>query len=158
MNIPSPFEGTGLDPELVCEFFAVFSRFEFALKELGCVRIEREVIQPAWWKFGEKAARDLAIELESELAAAMQTLCEEPPKIQTGAQAWEPRALHGEADIEQAMDAVVRVRNNLFHGGKHTPHASPERNNRLIKASLQLLYGCLQQDRELYETYVQNEF
>lgn len=158
MKIPSPFKGSGLDRELVCEFFAVFCRFEFALKEAGCVRIQGGVVQPAWWQFAEDAAGWIQVESESVLATAIQVLCEEPPEVQTGAQTWEPRGLHGESELEKAVDAARRVRNNLFHGGKHTRHSPPERDKRLIQASLQLLYGCLKQDRDLYEVYVQNQF
>lgn len=81
MNIPSPFEGLDIEKELVCEFFATFSRLEFALKDLGYSRYERGVVSPAWWRFSEEIAQNVHIEIGSELDGAINFLCNEPPMV-----------------------------------------------------------------------------
>jgi hypothetical protein len=158
MDIPSPFAGLHLDRELVCEFFAVFSRFEFALKESGFDRIVRGFVEPAWRRYAEEVAKLLVVEQGSSLDQAVSYLCDEPPLSQVGAKQWERRPLLGNSKLEQAIDAAKQVRNNLFHGGKHTPHSPPGRDNALVKSSLAVLYACLEADKEMRDVYTQNQF
>ncbi|ROM16902.1 hypothetical protein BK643_13985 [Pseudomonas protegens] len=158
MEIPSPFDGLHLNRELTCEFFAVFSRFEFALKESGFVREGRGSIEPAWRRYAEDVAKLLIVERGSLLDKSINYLCAEPPLFQVGAQRWEHRALHGNSKLEQAIDAAKQVRNNLFHGGKHTPHSPPGRDNKLVKSSLVVLYACLTADEKTRDVYIQNQF
>lgn len=158
MEIPSPFDGLHLNRELTCEFFAVFSRFEFALKESGFVREARGLIEPAWRRYAEDLAKVLIVERGSPVDEAINYLCTEPPLFQVGAQRWEHRPLHGESKFEQAIDAAKQVRNNLFHGGKHTPHSPPGRDNKLVESSLVVLYACLAADEKTRDVYIQNQF
>lgn len=158
MDIPSPFEGVHLDRELVCDFFAVFSRFEFSLKEAGFCRNDRGLIEPAWWGYAEKVEKLLIVKPGGELDQAISYLCDSPPMFQVGAHKWEYRKLHGNTRFGQAVDAAKQVRNNLFHGGKHTPHSPPGRDERLVRSSLAILYACLRADPEIREVYIQNEF
>ncbi|MDH1530444.1 hypothetical protein [Pseudomonas mosselii] len=158
MEIPSPFDGLHLDRELICEFFAVFSRFEFALKESDFVRESKELIEPAWRRYGEYVAKVLTVERGSSVDEAIKYLCTEPPLIQVGAQRWAHRPLHGNSEVEQALDAAKQVRNNLFHGGKHTPHSPPGRDNKLVESSLVVLYACLAVDHKMRAVYSQNQF
>ncbi|ELY22161.1 hypothetical protein ACK8HJ_22680 [Vreelandella titanicae] len=158
MNIPSPFEGLDIEKELVCEFFATLSRLEFALKELGYSRNERGVVSPAWWRFSEEIAKNVHIDIGSELDGAINFLCNEPPMVQISAQEWQPRDLHGEREIEKAIDAACRVRHNLFHGGKHTPHSPPGRDRRLVESAQMVLLACIEACPRLREVYVQNRF
>lgn len=67
MSIPSPLEKFEINRELVCEFFATFSRLAFSLKELGYSRNEHGVISPLWWRFSEEVAPTARIELNSDL-------------------------------------------------------------------------------------------
>lgn len=119
MAIASPFDGLQIQRELVCEFFAVFSRFEFTLKETGFLRVVNGRATPAWRQYG--------------------TSLSNPPQVQIGRETWAHAPLRGKTRIAQALDAVTRVRNNLFHGGKHTPHSPPGRDEKLIRTSLTLL-------------------
>lgn len=48
--LKDPFRFINVPKDIVCEFFAVFSRFEFALKESGFVREERRAA-PDWKRF-----------------------------------------------------------------------------------------------------------
>src|SRR6266542_1145125 len=114
----SPFEGLQMPRELACEFFAVFSRFEFALKEEGYVYVNRfGRATPDWNRFAESAASVLDVEIGSDLEAAINYLTSELPQVQVSAQGWSPVPLRGSTRASQAIDAVQRVRNNLFHGG-----------------------------------------
>lgn len=158
MDIPSPFEGLHLDRDLVCEFFAVFSRFEFSLKEAGFYRNNRGQIEPAWWGYAEKVEKLVVIEPDSPLDKAVNYLCDVPPMFQVDALHWEHRELHGGGRFGQAIDAAKQVRNNLFHGGKHTPHSPAGRDNKLVASSLVILHACLQADAEIRDVYIQNQF
>ncbi len=152
MNIPSPFEGLDIEKELVCEFFATFSRLEFALKELGYSRNVHGVVSPAWWRFSEEIAKK--VHIDSDLDGAINFLCNQPPMVQISAQEWQLRALHGEREIEKAIDAASRVRHNLFHGGKHTPHSPPGRDQRLVESAQMVLLACVEACPRLREVYV----
>jgi hypothetical protein len=50
--------------------------------------------------------------------------------------------LEGANDGERAIEAAKRVRNNLFHGGKHI-HSKPGRDEKLVRCSLTILQACL---------------
>jgi hypothetical protein len=158
MKIASPFKGLQLTEELVCEFFAVFSRFEFTLKESGFIRKNRRPVEPAWRSFGADASNYLTVNAGTDLAEAINYLTSEIPQVQVEIDKWEPTPLHGVSDVDRAFDAIARVRNNLFHGGKHTPHSPPGRDKKLIQASLCVLYGCLEQNEGFRNIYEQNVF
>ncbi|WP_145930967.1 hypothetical protein [Immundisolibacter cernigliae] len=158
MAIASPFEGLQLSQELVCEFFAVFSRFEFALKDSGFIRAHKGHAEPAWRDFSASIAATFSVTARSPLDSAIAFLLGEPPMVQVSRCDWEHKRLHGNTDTERALDAVIRVRNNLFHGGKYTPHSPPGRDEALVRASLAVLYACLEQDESLRNTYEQNFF
>lgn len=158
MKIVSPFEGLQLPESLACEFFAVFSRFEFTLKESGFIRKDQQRVEPAWWSFAERVSGYLCIKPNSELWEAVQYLTSEIPQVQISQDEWSPIPLHGKTQIENSIDAVIRVRNNLFHGGKHTPHSPPGRDEKLVCSSLAVLYACLEQNDKLRQIYEQNVF
>jgi hypothetical protein len=158
MTVRSPFDGLRIPSELVCEFFAVFSRMEFALKEDGFVKKGPSRAQPDWDRFATAAATWLTLAPESNAAAAVAYLTEEPPQVQTAQLKWEAAPLAGQSAVERAVHAVTRVRNNLFHGGKHTPHSPEGRDEKLVRFSLQLIYACLEQNEGLRTTFEQTEF
>lgn len=131
----SPFDSLELPPALACEFFAVFSRFEYAMKESGHVYRNRfGRAAPDWHGFATAAAGDLQVAPGSNLSQAIELLNHEPPQVQIAAHEWEETPLRGAAPISTALDAAQRVRNNLFHGGKHTPHSAPGRDEALVRA------------------------
>jgi len=158
MSVRSPFEGLRIRSDLVCEFFAVFCRLEFTLKEEGYVQKGRERAYPDWKRFAKEAGASSQFSAGSRAAAAVQYLNRYPPEVQTARLTWEKVALAGEAPIERALHAMVRVRNNLFHGGKHTPHSPEGRDEKLVMCCLQLMYACLEQNGSLRATFEQTEF
>jgi hypothetical protein len=159
MGIASPCDGLQMPRELACEFFAVFARFEFALKEAGYVYVNRfKRAAPDWDRFASEAGAKLQVPAGSELDAAVAYLTDAPPQVQTSAQGWSEVPLRGDVSVARALDAVQRVRNNLFHGGKHTPHSAPGRDEKLVRLALVILSACLAQDGNLRYVFEQHAF
>lgn len=154
MTVTSPFDSLQMPRDLVCEFFAVFSRFEFALKESGFVYANRNGrAAPDWDAFSAVAAGSLQFASDPALFQAINFLNREPPQVQISAFEWQLDPLRGVAPIATALDAAQRVRNNLFHGGKHTPHSPPARDEALVRASLTVLLACVAQIPKLKAAY-----
>lgn len=105
---------------LAFEFFYRFSRFEFALKENGKVKAGwRGVAEPDWRTFVKEH------EGTYQLSERGKELLRSPPEVQKakGGNSWEwaPLAFDlGASELSRLVLAVKTVRNNLFHGGKHT--------------------------------------
>lgn len=148
-----PYRQSGLSRHLVCDFFGAVARFEFALKEAGFFRANRFGRAMADW---DRFARDVASRLEpapgSELDATLATLLNRPPQVQVvegHAIRWVHAPLRGSSKGEHAVDAVQRVRNNLFHGGKHSPALDPARDEALVRSALAALGCFLHLDEEV---------
>jgi hypothetical protein len=119
------------------DFFYWFSRFEFALKENGCLkdRSPGSKAEPSWERLkieGYTASREAC------------RLVEMHPKRQYvtegGGLRWEPVGIeHCRKDDElcRVITMLRTVRNNLFHGGKHGDEDldSKERNVELLRCS-----------------------
>ena len=126
---------------LACDFFYFFSRVEFALKENGRIKTgPRDAAQADWNSFVRE------FEKAYEPCEAAQAILGEPPDVQrvkNGA-AWEWRPLvfaEEQSDLSKAVLAVKTVRNNLFHGGKHSAAGwdDPERVRFLLQKGNQVL-------------------
>lgn len=158
----SPFDGLQIPRDLVCEFFAVFSRFEFTLNESGFVSANRYGrATPNWSRYCEKISAALSPNGNEPLAAAIDDLISDPPQVQIAqgnTTIWQAVPLRGNTEIELALDATQRVRNNLFHGGKHTPHSPPGRDERLVRAALVVLHACLSVGGDFKAIYEQTAF
>jgi hypothetical protein len=59
-TIRSPFDGLRVPRGLVCEFFGTFSRFEFAIKEMGLFDQRFSHAAPDWWEFSAQKGRKAA--------------------------------------------------------------------------------------------------
>ncbi|MCB1467525.1 MAG: hypothetical protein AB7I79_18835 [Rhizobiaceae bacterium] len=127
---------SSLEP-VALEFFATFSRFEFALKRggyaLGAVGGRAS---PNWIKFASDLGNDFFSRMRD--AEAAKIFFEAPPKRLTvkpdgGVEFTEQAAL---ANTQMLLEAVGLVRNNLFHGEKAW---IGERDDRLLRASLFVL-------------------
>jgi hypothetical protein len=158
LSIRSPFNGLRIPQALVCEFFGVFSRFEFVLKEGHFVIPGKMRAEPDWRRFSREAGQWLVVIPGSDLERAITYLNEDAPLVQTREDGWQSRALNGDTVVARAFDAACRVRNNLFHGGKHTPHSPDGRDEKLVRCALTLLIACLEQDNDLRATFEQTEF
>ena len=138
------------NPELVFQFFIVFSRFEYALKRSGFLR-PKEPAEADW----EGYAKGLRGKFAAVGKPAFQDACEylkrEPPRkqiIDHGALGWK-NTVQGEEESEECylLRLVRTVRNNLFHGGKYPVPVGPvldaTRNRHLIESCLTVLQECL---------------
>lgn len=144
MNAAQLFAGLRIPPGLAIEFFVVFARFEFALKDAGYVFDNRGYAAPRWSVFegemGESFAR-----LAPEESARFRVLIDDPPMRQVlrgSTLTWEPLQLRGTV-ARRTLTAARQVRNNLFHGGKHSPHSPDGRDAALVAAALDALHTCL---------------
>lgn len=148
--LKDPFTFISVPKDLACEFFAVFSRFEFALKESGFVKGEGRA-SPDWQRFARECTLEVA--QDSPLAVSMGYLLAYPPQIQTPNLKWKDVALQGKTDVAKALESLQRVRNNLFHGGKHPPNSQPGRDTELVSASLAVLYAVLEENEQIRSDY-----
>lgn len=151
--VKSPFDDLQIDVALVCEFFGVFARFEYAMKATCyCTSDRYGNALPDWRKLKEQLGQPIS-EAETEpVVAAIDYLLKKPPQVQMCVDdrpEFMELELDGENSGAKAIEAAKRVRNNLFHGGKHTPHSAPERDTSLIQASLAVIGACLAVDETL---------
>jgi hypothetical protein len=149
---------TGGNDDLVFQFFAVFSRFEYTLKRAGFVSGEKgHYAQANWDKFAaEKLEARMAHATSSEFDEAQSYLLHNPPQKQIVEPdnelglGWKPNCKNpGEPDAQYLLRLVRNVGNNLFHGGKYPTlpvYESNLRNTRLIEACLGILNECLSLD------------
>lgn len=164
---PDPLDSfTVIDPfslvkhipkELACNFFGVFSRFEFALKEAGFKLDCRGVAQADWFKFAESVDNALKELRSATLESAVEFIIDEPPKVQSIDLRWVPPIERPHSRYVNSIFHIKQVRNNLFHGGKHPP-SKPERDIELIENSLVILKACLMTSYQVNEHYVTTEF
>ena len=128
---------------LAFEFFYWFSRFEFALKENGLVRRgPRGVAQPNWDAFIE------GCEGSYVLCEAAQELLRNPPDVQKERNGdeweWAPLTLElDQSELSKVVLVVKTVRNNLFHGGKHSAAGwdDPDRVRFLLNHGTEVLHS-----------------
>jgi hypothetical protein len=163
VNPNSPFRHLQFPAELACEFFAVFSRFEFALKECGFRRPGRNgVAEPYWDKFAGEIAESFNNIQDQEFAEATKYLLDDPPMrqvIESNNITWRPPVFDNKAPPAKSVLLAVRtVRNNLFHGGKHTPHSPRGRDQKLVQACLTVLQVCLTVHGQLRDEYETSAF
>lgn len=143
MALVDPFDGVAVPRDLVTEFFAVFARCEYAMKETGYKRDDRGIAAPAWRRLADDASTWLDVPSGSDVALAITSLTSDPPKLLSFSAGWQSHELYGATVVAQAVDAATRVRHNLFHGGKHTPEVESGRDHRLVSAALILLVAVI---------------
>jgi len=161
MNTKSPVNNLTIPKELVFEFLAVFSRFEFSLKESGYFRKGRNDIAEAdWARFAESMTFHFEQADTKDISSAIEYLIQEPPQQQIVDGAglkWRPLTFKPEHTLAAKVLLAVRMtRNNLFHGGKHSPQPADGRDEKLIKLSLAVLDFCIAKNEDIkfdFETY-----
>lgn len=119
---------------IALEFFATFSRFEFALKRGGYVQGQvGGRASPNWIKFGTDLGDPFFQRMMGEDEARI--FFEAPPKrlTVTLAQGVEFTKQANIVNSQMLLEAIGLVRNNLFHGEK--PYIG-ERDGKLLRASL----------------------
>jgi hypothetical protein len=149
---------------LVLHFFAVFSRFEFALKRIAKYLAGNEKEAKANWGLYAKAIHGRFSDISGdEFSAAVAYLAANPPKKQIVAEGvirWRDSVKDpGESNEAFILRLVRTVRNNLFHGGKYPegPIEDVARNQRLLQASITVLVQCLALSPEVEQWYYEVE-
>ncbi len=117
----SPFEELKVDRSLVCGFFAVFARFEYAMKATRYCRGDRHGIAvPDWNSLTKDLGDPIAEHFNDTPNELIDYLLFEPPEVQMfidGSPKFEAMPLDGANRGAQAIDAAKRVRNNYFMEG-----------------------------------------
>lgn len=144
MPLPNPFNALHVPPDLTVKFIAAFARCEYAMKSSGYRLNDNGRASPAWSKLAQEAPHWMTVAAGSEVDDAIEYLCTDPPKVESFDQGWVDRPLQGANRVTQAISAVTRVRNNLFHGGKHLPESWPGRDRDLVIAALTVLIAVVE--------------
>jgi hypothetical protein len=147
------------DREIVFKFFAVFSRFECAMKRAGFLHGDRfGNAKPDWTRFSASFGGHLSTSSDPVFQAARANLLGAPPKRQVvtddGGIGWADNLRRSnDTDDEHLLRLVQTVRNNLFHGGKYPYPAGPvedvARNRGLLVDSLAVLDQCIVMSSDL---------
>jgi hypothetical protein len=149
-SMNDPFRHLHMAPELACQFFAVFSRMEYALK--ATPRYARDLtsrVEADWDLFARDIQAAFLAKEDQTVGEARSYLLKSPPKkqvLRNGALDFIDTPFDpAQGEVERLLILVRRVRNNLFHGGKHYPQGEQEagRNALLVGHSLTVLEHCL---------------
>ena len=145
------------DTELIFEFFMVYSRFEFALKQTGYRRIAKdEHVEPNWYEFSSKFQEKFNPDKSPELHQAFDYYLSNPPKIQVVENdklSWKKNyKRENDTDFTWIIRSIGIVRNNLFHGGKFP--WDQVRDIALLSNGLIILYECLDLDETLFSIFL----
>ncbi len=126
------------------EFFREFAQFEHTIKNNGYYHLAKgDEVRTSWRSFTDEMSKcqDLFDRANSE--PHIKYLIENPPEIRIhkgDRLDWRsPPEIKSTSDL---IDAVQRIRNNLFHGDKSGPaseSSDPERNQKLIRAGRAVL-------------------
>ncbi len=128
------------------KFCVAFALFEHALKETFPAPSKR--VARANWEAFEKSLPDLAENASPKLQGAISYVCNEPPKkqcVQNGRVVFTKATLTGTGNAA-ICEALRRIRNNLFHGGKQ-PYT--DRDRQLVEAGLEIIEGYVQNSRRV---------
>ena len=146
------------DRLLAIQFFLFFSRFEYALKCLNRIKVDRKsnLISADWDGYAKsRESVWLKAKESQEFREALAFLDAAPPKMQSfskGELIWNPNPRAGDMpSLGKALFYVRTVRNNLFHGSKFDSANRTEasRDRELLKRCLTILSVCLGGDKKL---------
>ena len=138
-----------VNPDLLLEFFLTFARAEFALKNSGFVKGNEREVSADWDGFTASIKSSFTKDKSDDLVQAVNYILDNPPMKQVlrkNTLMWEANVPDGNlTEIEVLIWLVRRIRNNLFHGGKHNIalFEDTERTTRLLKSSLIIIQECL---------------
>lgn len=147
-------------PELALKFFAVFSRFEYALKVIPRFRRPGDGEAKAdWLAFAAEVAPHFVPNKDPATSAAFTSLADANLRyfaVVDGEAKWRAFPVpEGISDAEKAIRLIRQVRNNLFHGGKYAPDpdSNPDRERRWVESSLAILGKLLTLSNEVQAVY-----
>lgn len=150
------FSSPRIDRELLADFFMIFARAEYALKEAGFVRSDKGKPVIRWDEFAEKIGRSLLDSSEPAVTKAIKYLAENPPArqvVKDGSLTWQPRTSGDPRDPVFLIRSVTTVRNNLFHGGKRIAGVLAERDLLLLVSCLNILSYAISLNQEVLQVF-----
>ncbi len=153
------FKHLHMPAELACEFLAVFSRIEYALKSRNFAIGHERRVDPAWDKFANEIDEQFSRNEDAGLKEATNFLLENPPRkqvLKNGCVRFVDQIIDDNQKTTQQLLLMVRaVRNNLFHGGKYLPDGEVEmgRNEILVRHSMTVLLKCVELNEEVYANF-----
>lgn len=102
------------------EFFYWFSRFEFCLKERGYLKSKQNGAraEPGWKDFVKDFKSQYT---QSKDAQSLVSLKPSQQKVGNNELlVWEEINVKNDNELQQVVSTLKTIRNNLFHGGKHS--------------------------------------
>jgi len=155
------FRHLHMPAELACEFLAIFSRMEYALKATDYASQNESKVIASWDRFANEINETFGQVSDEEFATAVDYLLQHPPRKQVRRNSvltFEDQVIDKKQKrAQQALLMVRTVRNNLFHGSKHLPDGEMEqgRNQKLVQNSLTVLRHCIRLNERVRECYYQ---
>ncbi len=148
-----------INPKLVCNFLALFSRIEYSLKAtIIYAQGNSKKVDPNWDKFANNIDKLFLKRIgeNKKLKKAVDYIINNPPKkqiINNGKLEFINSSFDNtQKSTQQIILMVRRVRNNLFHGSKY--HINPDnRDKKLIIYSLRILSECIKLDNDIYDEF-----
>lgn len=155
------FRHLHMPADLTCEFLAVFSRMEYALKATRYASENEGRVTASWDRFANDIDEAFGQVADDGFTVAVNYLLTQPPRMQIrqdGVLTFEDQVIdENQRRAQQTLLMVRTVRNNLFHGGKHLPDGEVEqgRNHELVRHSLTVLKQCVLLDALVRQCYEQ---
>ena len=145
MPLVDPYDSLEIPRDIVAEFLGLFARCEYAMKESSYKQDDgKGRAIAAWDRLASDAPSWLDAASDPAVAKAIEFLTLEPPKVQLFHAGFQSKPLAGNTELGRAIQAARRVRNNLFHGGKHPPEPSPGRNEALVRAAIIVIAAVIE--------------
>ncbi|MCU7869634.1 MAG: hypothetical protein KZQ98_14050 [Candidatus Thiodiazotropha sp. (ex Lucinoma borealis)] len=155
------FRHLHMPADLACEFLAVFSRMEYALKATRYASGNEGRVTASWDRFANDIDEAFGQVTDDKFMVAVNYLLTRPPRKQVrqdGSLTFEDQVIdNNQRRAQQTILMVRTVRNNLFHGGKHLPDGEIEqgRNQELVQHSLTVLKQCVLLNEIVSQCYEQ---
>lgn len=160
-NINSLYDDDSL--KLTTNFFIIFSRFEFALKEsIAFANLRNGKIEADWSKFVSTIKTEFNQKKTSELADAVNYILSSPPRHQTltdGVLNWVNRPDEPTKPEINKLEQYIRdIRNNLFHGSKfnYILERDVSRDPQLLSSALIVLEEWLSLSETIKELFLRD--
>jgi hypothetical protein len=140
-------------PVLASRYFAMFSRFEYALKETPPFLMDSNgSAQANWDVFANSLKGKFSTVNDAAFSTAVAFLKNHPPRKQVVAPSgnfveWKETVRDRSESDEQFVVRLIRtIRNNLFHGGKSFVDGETivGRNAELMNAGVAVMKHCLE--------------
>jgi hypothetical protein len=143
--LENAYERIDINRDIVFRFFAMFSLFEYALKNAGFWKSSKKGVEADWEKFAleieDTFIAQVYFDPNSELHRAVEYILCDPPRkqiIRNDQLEFKLRTRPDNVSDTVWLTVLIRgIRNNLFHGGKF--RYDHERDTILIRDSIIIL-------------------